>query len=378
MYHLTTKSDLQSLIDNHVFENREIEYKADAFPDGKIDDAVKSKLHKEVTAFANAMGGSIVIGISEDEDHCPKAICGTKMSFKKFDQWQTAFQQSVRARVRPPLHGMDITPIELEEDNIAIVISVPKSYARPHSVWDGNKDMFYIRNASGVAPMDIEDLRKAFLFSNVTQERVTQFRRDRISMILANECVGSFGNSALVVFHIVPEWSMELGNMIDLGYYHTNISFRPTSGTGWHCRYNADGYCAYVTMPHSTHILRYTQVFRNGCIEVAETLYGPDKSLKAITNWVDVLGNVRRSINDYGSLLKDQDVPKPWRIFATLLNAKGFFIDNGWNTSEEAERDVVFSQDGTWTEDNTSDDALKPVFDSLANAFGDSSSGFFD
>ena len=47
------KADLQALIDNQVFENRELEYKDYSFVDGKLQDKQKDKFMKEIAAFAN-------------------------------------------------------------------------------------------------------------------------------------------------------------------------------------------------------------------------------------------------------------------------------------------------------------------------------------
>ena len=89
-------------------------------------------------------------------------------------------------------------------------------------------------------------------------------------MILANECVGDLGNDAKLVIYMIPEWSFELGNIIDFDFLENNTQFRPLSGTGWDYRYNADGYCIYGMDYESESVNTYTQVFHNGIIEVVE------------------------------------------------------------------------------------------------------------
>jgi hypothetical protein len=63
-----------------------------------------------------------------------------------------------------------------------------------------------------------------------------------------------------------------------------------------------------------------------------------------------------------------------------ILNAKGYFtISGGWgDNSETLERDVIHSQDGIWNDKGTIDSALKPVLDTLSNAFGYSRSICFN
>ena len=212
------KADLQALIDNQVFENRELEYKDYSFEGGKLPDKQRDKFMKEIAAFANTNGGTIIIGMQEDENRLPTKLSGAGMGLGDFDGWLSSFKQMVLSRIRPHLHGIECVPVVLEDNNIAIVISIPKSYARPHSFWDGNKDEFFMRHVNGIMYMDIDDLRKEFLYTSGLQDKIKEFKRERISLILANECVGDLGNLAKLVIHIIPEWSFELGNIIKTNY----------------------------------------------------------------------------------------------------------------------------------------------------------------
>lgn len=374
------KQDLQQLIDNKVSENKELEYKDYTFENGKmtkLEDKQKDKFMKEITAFANTNGGTIIVGMQENEDRLPTKLSGTGFGIKYFDEWLSAFRQLVLSRIRPHLHGVECIPVELDEDNIVIVISVPKSYIRPHSFWDGNKDEFFMRYANGITYMDIEDLRKAFLYSNGVQDKIVQFRRERISMILANECVGDLGNDAKLVVHIIPEWSFELGNSIDLGCLENNIQYKPIFGGEWDFRYNADGYCIYG-MDHETNAIKtYTQMFHNGIIEAVEIRLISKYKEKQVYNWLQTQGVVIKAIVQYGRILEKIGVPKPWHISASLLNAKGYVTDNGWESSFPIERNIVNSLDGIYTEDTSLEEAVRPVFNSLSNAFGYRKSGCF-
>ncbi|WP_313180895.1 RNA-binding domain-containing protein [Lacrimispora sp.] len=366
-----TKLHLQELIDNKIFENKELEYKDYSFIDGKMTDKHKDKFMKEIAAFANTNGGTIIIGMQEDENRLPTKLSGAGFSLKEFDNWLSSFRQLVLSRIRPHLHGVECIPVELDGDDIAIVISVPKSYARPHSFWDGNKDEFFMRYANGITYMDIDDLRKEFLYTNSVQDKMRQFRRDRISMILANECVGNLGNSAKIVFHIIPEWSFELGNLVNIEKVDRNSNFRPFSGSSWNFRYNADGYCIFSKNKNDELIKTYTQLFHNGIIEVVEIRLISQYHEKQIYDWAQIEEAIIEATENYGDILKLLDVPKPWHIFATLLNAKGYTTCyGGWNDSEVVDRNIVNSLDGIWTDDNNFKLALSPVLNSLSHAFG--------
>lgn len=373
-----TQKQLQDLIDNKVFENKELEYKDYSFINGKMPDKQKDKFMKEIAAFANTNGGTIIIGIQEDDDRLPIRLTGAGLSMGEFDNWLSSFRQLVLSRIRPHLHGVECVPIELNENNIAIVISVPKSYERPHSFWDGNKDEFFIRYANGITYMDIDDLRKEFLYANGIQDKIRQFRRDRISMILANECVGDLGNDAKLVIYMIPEWSFELGNIIDFDFLENNTQFRPLSGTGWDYRYNADGYCIYGMDYESESVNTYTQVFHNGIIEVVEIRLISKSKKRQMHDWIQIQQLAIQRIEQYGEILEKLNVPKPWHITASFLNARGYVADCGWMYSTlPLERDIIHSHEGICTEDKSLKEALEPVFNSLSNAFGLKKSSVF-
>lgn len=221
------------------------------------------------------------------------------------------------SRIRPHLHGVDCIPVELSEDNIAIVISVPKSYSRPHSFWDGNKDEFFMRYANGITYMDIDDLRKAFVYSSILQDKIEQFRRDRISMILANECVGNLGNDAKLVIHLIPEWSLEIGNNIDLKQVSSNSYLTPLSSDSWSYRYNADGYCIFRTNRQEDILNTYTQVFHNGIIEIVEVRLISNYKERQIYDWFNLQEMIIHTLERYGILLEGLKVPKPWHLSAS-------------------------------------------------------------
>ncbi len=371
---------LQTYIDDKVLENKELEYKDYTFPDGKMEERDKTKLAQEIVSFANADGGTIIIGIQEDENRFPTKITGAGFTRKEFDKWLSSCRQLILSRIRPHLHGIEYLPVELEDGSIAIVISIPKSFSRPHSFWDGNKDTFFIRYANGKSYMDIDDLRKQFLFSGSIKNQIKQFRSDRISMILANECVGNLGNDAKLLFHIIPVWSFVLGNSIDIRKANRSDDLLPLSGNSYDIRYNADGYCVFSIDSQISKIETYTQLFHNGIIEAVEIRLFSGYREKQVYNWEQTQGVIIKAAYRYADALRKLSVPKPWYFYATILNAKGYVTTSGaWgDNSEPLERDVIHSQDGIWNDEGTIDSALKPVLDTLSNAFGYSKSTCFD
>ena len=75
--------------------------------------------------------------------------------------------------------------------------------------------------------------------------------------------------------------------------------------------------------------------------------------------------------SDFCNTLEKVDIPKPYSIFVSILNAKGKQTRiNNWNFSQSLTRDIIKSIPAYISEDSSFDEALVPLFTSLANSFG--------
>ena len=59
-----TENDLQRLVTNKVAENRTLDYKEEL---PKKNNEEKKEFYKDISSFANALGGDIIYGISEEK-----------------------------------------------------------------------------------------------------------------------------------------------------------------------------------------------------------------------------------------------------------------------------------------------------------------------
>lgn len=102
----STKVDLQSLVDNKIVENLQLEFKKYSFTDGKVESKEKDALLKEITALANSEGGYIIIGIDEDGKGMASISQDAGCDREEFDEVQRTIQQYMLAKVRPRLYGV--------------------------------------------------------------------------------------------------------------------------------------------------------------------------------------------------------------------------------------------------------------------------------
>ena len=101
-----------------------------------------SGIEKDIVAFANAEGGRILVGISDDN-----RIKGIEINNRL-----KADLQSITRNCDPPIH------IELSEIDNVLVVSVPESSKKPHRCSQG----FYLRTGSISQKLTVDEIRELF------------------------------------------------------------------------------------------------------------------------------------------------------------------------------------------------------------------------
>lgn len=147
-------ADVESLLAARVPENLHLEYKSGRFRDVN---KFKADIPNDVAAFANADGGTILIGVREDaEKREPEEIDGVDES--KFSQEQ--LDQTIRANVHPRPPGMRIKRVTNQDGKVVYAVMVPASNEPPHQ---GLGHKYYRRYEVHNQPLvhhEIEDLRR--------------------------------------------------------------------------------------------------------------------------------------------------------------------------------------------------------------------------
>ena len=195
-----TEADLQVLIDNEVLEGKTIEYKQE-LPSNP--DSEKKEFLADVSSFANAIGGDLIYGISEDPvTKAPIELTG--LDIKNADKEISRLDSMIRDGIEPRMPGVVIQPCSLSNSKTALIIRIPKSWINPHRVTYKGHDKFYARSSNGKYPLDVSELRIAFNLSETLAERIRKFREERISKIYANDMPVPFTNNAKIVLHLIP------------------------------------------------------------------------------------------------------------------------------------------------------------------------------
>ncbi len=261
---ILTTDDLSALQDNRVQEGKTFEYKR-SLPGNSYED--KKEFLSDVSSFANASGGHILYGIVEEEG-IPAAISGLRDI--NSDTEILRLENLLRDCIQPRIPGVTIKAISLPESKVVIVVRVPKSWAQPHAVVFQGHWRFYSRTSAGKYPLDVPELRAAFLLSETASEAIRFFRIERLSVISAEETPVPLRGSAKLVLHVVPLSILDRTTWVDVASMGSHRStLAPLGRPGFDHRFNLDGFLTY-TRSSADCAGSYVQLFRNGSIEAVE------------------------------------------------------------------------------------------------------------
>lgn len=137
-----SQEDVDALLAAKVPEGERLEFKQElSAPKGKKDpwatdkklsDAAKKQILHEVVAFANAYGGTLLLGIAETKSKPPVAdrVIPMPHCAELAERWRLVFRDSVE----PPVPQLQIHAVPTNGDSGVVVFQVGRSPMAPHRV----------------------------------------------------------------------------------------------------------------------------------------------------------------------------------------------------------------------------------------------------
>jgi len=164
-----TEDDLNAFVRDRIEENARLEYKreVDLSPKGRKEAC------KDVSAFANGQGGTIVYGMEEDErkdaGSIPKKIKPiTDASIKE------SLENVLLSGVLPPLHFW-IWPVPVKGGH-CLAVHIPQSPST-HMVTISGENRYYIRRNFQSSPMTEDEIRDHY--ARILQAKKKAWKRYR-------------------------------------------------------------------------------------------------------------------------------------------------------------------------------------------------------
>lgn len=370
------EKDLLGLIESSKREGKDIDYKLKLISNSDGD---KKEFLYDVSSFANASGGHLVVGMAE-RDGIPVELLGLKL--EDIDAEILRLDNIIRDGIEPRISGLQIHPVNLMSGSVAIVIRIPRSWAIPHMVSYQGATKFYSRNSAGKYLLDISEIRSLFSLSESVNERIKRFRTERVSQIIAGDTPLPLPETPKIVLHLLPLSSFDVSANYDLVTIDKHVSkLCPLNSSGWDHRFNFDGFLTYSTLVANI-VRSYVQVRRNGIVEAVELSMlkarGDEKYIPSTLFEREIIDGVDRFLRFQKDVF---GIDSPVVIQLSLINVKGYIMADSLNRFKPypIDKDVLFLPD-TLIEnyDQAISRLMKPIFDALWNATGWSGSIYYD
>lgn len=371
-------NDLKELINVGVPEGLNIDYKRDLYGNSDHD---KKEVLKDISSFANSFGGHLIIGIAE-ANGVPIEIPGLQNINP--DTEIQRIENLTRDGVEPRIMGLKIKAIQLESGNHVLIIRIPRSWNPPHRVRAQNINRFYIRNSGGTHEVSVEELRALFNLSASVHDRIHSFRRERLSILSADEGPMIIGHEGRLILHIVPFSAFGHNQSLDVRQiFEQNQSFRPIASMGFTPQFNFEGFINY----RGGEICGgYTQIFRNGIIEATKAGILMDQERHKLIPSIVFDRWIFEVLFGYLNGLRSLDIPSPLVVMISLQEISGALLGvsgGRWDfdspvpfkSSELLLPEIMIEDYGT---DQDYQRVMRPAFDALWNSAGYAASQYFN
>lgn len=174
-------TDVQDLIDREVREDRTIEYKERVDLESREG---KVEFLKHVTAFANAAGGTIVIGAVEGEGDRRGVIVAFRGLHGSPDALGLSIAAALRDGVDERLEGVLHRPIAVGDGTHLHIVRVPASPLAPHMIKLRTAEgRHYLRGNVSSDPMTARQIRELAIRTETAVVRAESVVEKRIGVL---------------------------------------------------------------------------------------------------------------------------------------------------------------------------------------------------
>jgi hypothetical protein len=360
--------DIEALISSELREGKRVDYKRDL--PGNSESQKKEFLY-DVSSFANTVGGDLIIGV-EEENGVPSrviAVMPTNVD-EEIQRMDGILMSGLEPRIR-----YHIRAIPHPQSGFVLVIRIERNGLAPHRVTYKGSDKFYARNSAGNYPLDVAELRDAFLLGASAADRLREFRVARLASIAAGEGPGLSEGDPILVIHLIPLQAFTSQGELDIEKYY-NTPIWPIGASSWNHQINIEGVLYYAENREEV-LSNYVQVYRSGIIEVAdEFAFSTDRAGNKIAPLKAIESRINQYLPQYLNCMKEIGVTPPVFMFLSIVGAMGCraYIDRMFLDIMDCprlKRDPLMLPEIS-IDDLSSDPSiiLKPVYDRLWNAFG--------
>lgn len=140
----------------------------------------KRELLKDVTGFANEIGGVILVGVPEEKDPNGNnsGIPSSQYGIDPVPDLAIKIQNIVRNGVVPALPALYVREIRVgEEGKVVYFIFHPQSWSRPHAVINDGAARFYRRGSDATFPMQEHEIEGCYSERLMAKRNISDYLR---------------------------------------------------------------------------------------------------------------------------------------------------------------------------------------------------------
>lgn len=262
------ENHINELIQAERPESLYIEYKRESYGGADADHA---EFLADISSFANAAGGDLVIGVDAPEGVPTTIIPFTRDADAEIRRLESIARSGLEARIP----NLRLRAVPLNGGGNLLLIRVPRSFLLPHRINYKGRNRFWARSSAGKYEPNVQELRQLFTEAPHILQRVREFRENRLAQIRLGHLPVNMVAETLMVVHLVPLSAFELVQSFSLADVEKQCgNFGPLGRprpTHWEITF--DGFLGLSNAdPLPLHHASYVQVFRNGMIEGVSTI----------------------------------------------------------------------------------------------------------
>ena len=370
------EADLAELLAGPVPEGLHIDYKRDLYGAG---DAEKRETLKDISAFANAGGGHLIIGI-EEQNGVPVSIPG--VADTNPDDAVLRLEQLARSGLEPRIPDLRIRAIPLANGASCFVVRIPRSWNPPHRVSAQNSNRYWIRNSGGAHEASLDELRTLFTQGSTASDRAVEFCDRRLTEISSGRGSRPLQAGGRLIVHVVPMAAVIGRINLNLeAVYAANQRFRPVGSMGMSPRFNLHG---FINERGGDKNHGYTQIFRNGIVEATKAAIVLDVQGRRLIAGIRFEQHLFEVLPGYLDGLRDLGILPPLVVLITLQGVAGAAYavkTTPLDPESPIDQDTLRLPDCYIQDFGSADDyqrALRPAIDALWNSAGYSEAQTFD
>lgn len=162
-----TEESLREFLALSIPEGLHVDYKAAL--SGVSDKEAKREFLKDVTAFANAAGGHLLLGVREPAEN--QSVDEQLIGLDNGQALAQDLERVASSSIDPRIPGLRIIAVPLQTGRSCVVVHIPSSLSRPHMVNHSGHRSFYVRHSESSFPMTTHEIREAVLTSTSAEAR---------------------------------------------------------------------------------------------------------------------------------------------------------------------------------------------------------------